>query len=562
MADGVIKQFLVGLGFTIDPKSEKKFNEGIDFATAKAVALGEAMYDAAKQVTDAVVSMAQDMDQLYWKTQRLNSSAADIKAYGYAMSQLGSSTQGAQAMLEGLAEFAKSSPGAQGFLRRLGVSPEDMGDAVAMARDLERTFQSMPYFRAKAFASVLGIDPIQLQAMMRDQGQFEDQYKQFAQNLGIDLDEVAGKANEFSTRLREMKAEAGLAFDVALYKGLEWLLPKLEALSRWVQDIVSGKKLSGVGGEFQKLIGNIRDLLNALGELAGTPYMQNFAQKMESAVNHMIKSLTGLVKLITDVLNGNWSAAWNDVKSIGSNVSGILDNLTDGVVGYGSDKYRRNGTDPVGDPNNLTPDWMRGGANDNGRRGYTPGGQTADSNTPKSRQAERLLMASGFSAPAAKGIASVLWAESGLNERRWNESGSGAFGLAQWLTKSRVAEFARKFGHSIYQSTFAEQIQFVAHEMNTTHKAVGDRIKGMRDAMQIAAVVIDQFEAPGPGARGDLRRAGQYLGVSGAGRNVAINQKTDIHVHGAGAHDVANDIAGHQDSVNQRLVSNASVYAF
>jgi len=564
MADNVIKEFLVGLGFKVDPKSEKKFNEGLEFATAKAVALGEAMYDVAKQVTAAVVSMAQDMDQLYWKTQRLNSSAADIKSFGYAMSQLGGSTQGAQAMLENLAEFAKSSPGAQGFLRRLGVSPEDMGDAVAMARDLERTFQSMPYFRAKAFASVLGIDLIQLQAMLRDQGQFEDQYKQFAQNLGIDLDAVAGKANEFSTRLREMKAEAGLAFDVALYKGMEWLLPKLEALSRWVQDIVSGKKLSGVGGEFQKIVKDVMSLLDALGQLAATPYMQNFADKMLSALGHVIKGLTGLVKLVTDVLNGNWAAAWSDAKNVAYEASGALDNTADALVGYGSDRYRRNGTDPIGDPNNLTPDWMRGGANDNGGRGYVPGGQTADSNTPRSRRAEQLLMASGFSAPAAKGIAAALWAESGLNERRWNGEGSGAYGLAQWLTKSRVAEFARKFGHSIYQSTFAEQIQFVAHELRTTHSAVGDRIKRMRDAMQVAAVVIDQFEAPGPaGARGDLRRAGQYLGVSGAGRGgLAINQKTDIHVHGAGAHDVANDIAGHQDSVNQRLVSNASVYAF
>ena len=331
-----------------------------------------------------------------------------------------------------------------------------------------------------------------------------------------------------------------------------------------MQDIVSGKKLSGVGGEFQKLVKEVMALLDALGQLAGTPYMQNFADKMLSALGHVIQGLTGLVKLVTDVLNGNWAAAWADAKNIGYAASGVLDDTADALVGYGSDRYRRNGTDPVGDPNNLTPDWMRGGANDNGGRGYVPGGRTADSNTPKAQQAERLLMASGFSATAAKGITAVLWAESGLNERRWNGEGSGAYGLAQWLTKSRVAEFARKFGHSIHQSTFAEQIQFVAHELRTTHAAVGDRIKGMRDAMQIAAVVIDQFEAPGPaGARGDLRRAGQYLGVSGAGRSgVAINQKTDIHVHGAGAHDVANDVAGHQDSVNDRLVSNASVFAY
>lgn len=562
MADNVIKEFLVGLGFKVDNQSQKKFEEGLDFANAKAVAFGMAMYDVAKQVAAAIVSMAQDFDTLYWKTQRLNSSAADIRSFGYAMSQLGGSAQGAQAMLENLAEFAKSSPGAQGFLRRLGVSPEDMGDAVAMARDLERTFQSMPYFRAKAFASVLGIDPIQLQAMLRDQGQFEDQYKEFARKLGIDLDEVAGKANEFSARLREMKAEAGLAFDVALFKGLEWLLPKLEALSRWVQDIVSGKKLSGVGGDFQKLAKEVMALLDALGELAATPYMMNFADKVRSSVHHVMQGLTGLVKLITDVINGNWAAAWADVKTIVYAASGVLDNTADALVGYGSDKYKR---DAVGNPNNLLPPEMRGagGANDNSAGRIQPGGQTADSNTPKSRQAEALLMKYGFSATAAKGITAVLWAESGLNEHRWNDAGSGAYGLAQWLTKSRIAEFARKFGHSIYRSSFEEQIAFIAHEMRTTHKAVGDRIRTMTDPLRIAGHVIDQFEAPGAaGARNDMRRAAQYLGVSGVGRGVEINQATNIHVHGADARSVANDIARHQDSVNQRLVTNANRFAY
>lgn len=556
MAGDVIKEFLVGLGFKVDDKSQKKFSEGLEFATAKAVALGEAMYDVAKQVAEAVVSMAQDMDQLYWQTQRLNSSATDIKAFGYAMSQLGGSAQGAQAMLENLAEFAKSSPGAQGFLRRLGVAPEDMGDAVAMARDLEKTFQSMPYYRAKAFGSVLGIDPIQLQAMLRDQGQFEDQYKQFAQNLGLDLDEVAGKANEFATRLREMKAEAGLAFDVALYKGLEWLLPKLEALSRWVQDIVSGKKLAGVGGQFQQIVKDVMALLDALGQLAGTPYMQNFADKMLTALDHVIKGLTSVIKLVTDVLNGNWAAAWKDAQSIAWQTSDVLTGVADAVFGRGRDRYTQGGS---GGSNNAANDNAGGG----GVVGRATGGNTADSNTPKSRQAETILMASGFSAPVAKGITAVLWAESGLNEHQWNNEGSGAYGLAQWLTKSRVNAFAKKFGHSIYNSTFAEQIQFVAHELRTTHAAVGARIRNMKDAMQVAALVIDQFEAPGAaGARGDRRRAGQYLGVSGVGRNVAINQKTDIHVNGAGAHDVAKDIARHQDSVNQRLVGNASVFAY
>lgn len=555
MSDTVIKEFLVSLGFKTDAASQQKFNDGLDFAQAKAVALGEAMYDLAKQVGEAMVSMVEDFDKLYWQTERLNSSATDIKAFGYAMSQLGGSAEGAGAMLERLAEFAKSSPGAQGFLRRLGVSPEDMGNAVAMAKDLEKTFQSMPYYRAKVFGQVLGIDPIQLQAMIRDQGQFEDQYSDMAKRLGIDLDEVTGKTNEFATRLREMKMEAGLAFDVALYKGLDWLLPKLEAVSRWIEEITSGKKLSGIGGQLQLLVKDIMALLNALGELASSSYMENFRTKFLNAIDNVINALTNVIKLINDVLSGNWRAAWQDAKNIGSGVAGAITNGVEGVLGlddnwnYVGNKPRKNGGG-------------RGGAaNDDYYSG--PGGATADSGTSKAKRAEDYFKRIGFSGAAAKGITAALWSESGLNEHRYNEAGSGAYGLGQWLTKSRVRAFEAMFHRSIYGSTFEQQLAFVAHELRQDHSSLHRRIKGSGSAMDVAAMFIDEFERPGAaGARGDKRRAAHYLGMSARGSGGSINQQTNIHVHGHDSKQIANDVAGHQDAVNQRLATNATTYAY
>lgn len=558
MGDNVIREFLVGLGFKVDDKSQKKFNEGLEFANAKAVAFGMAMYDVAKIVAESVVKMASDFDQLYWRSQRLGSSATEIKAFSYAMTQLGGSSQGAANAMESIAEFVKSSPGNVDFLLQWGVSPEHIGNAKKSLQDLGETFKKLDYWTAKSIAGAIGIDPLTLQAMLKDTGEFEKWYAEMAERIGklfgVNLDDASGAAKEFATNLRMLKAEAELAFNLALYKVLDWLLPRLEALAKWVEDILSGKKLSGVGGEFQKIAKDVMLLLDALGELAGTPYMQNFADKMLSALDHVIKGLTGLVKLINDVVNGNWAAAWNDVKGIVWQGSGVLDDVTDAVVGYGQDKYNR---DPVGDPNNLIPDWMHGGANDN-EVGGSGGGRRGGGGTTKAQQAEALLMKYGFPAPAAKGLVAVLHAESGLNEHRWNEAGSGAYGLAQWLTKSRVAEFARKFGHSIYGSSFEEQIAFVAHELRTTYKGVGDRIRNMTDPLRVSGYVIDHFEAPGPeGALGDMRRVRQFLGVTGSGRSATVNQTNNYSI--ASNHDpkaIANEIAATQHDINQRLVAN------
>lgn len=540
MADSVIKSFLVGLGFKIDDNSQQKFDAAITGATAKGVALGEAMYETAKQVGEAIISMARDFDQLYWQTERLNSSAGDIKAFGYAMSQLGGSAQGAQAMLENLAEFAKSSPGAQGFLRRLGVAPEDMGNAVAMAKDLEKTFSAMPYYRAKVFGQVLGIDPIQLQAMLRDQGQYEDQYKQFAQKLGIDLDDVSGKANDFTTKLREMKAEAGLAFDVALYKGLEWLLPKLEAVSRWVQDILSGKKLSGVGGEFQKIVTDVMALLHALGELAGTPYMQNFADKMLSALDHVIRGFTSLIKLVTDVLNGNWRAAYADAKSIVWQGSGMLDNIADAVMGRGSDRYRQtNAFDGASNDNQRSgPGGYFGGASAGGGGGGR-GGSRADRNNNPGNITDGSFARSQPGYAGSDGRFAIFASP---------EAGRAAQEklLSNYIVRGRntIASIIAKYAPASENNVAA----YVGHIERLL--GIGRNVRlNLGDVHRLAGAMA-------------IHEGYHGLGVSRGRGGVAIHQKTDIHVHGHDSKQIAHDVAGHQVAVNERLTSNAATYAY
>lgn len=553
MASDVIKEFLVGLGFKIDQSKYDKFQTTLDGATAKAVAFGEAMYEVAEKVAQAVADVIPQLDSLYWQSQRLGSSAGDIKAFGYAFTQLGGSAQGAQATLEGLAEFAKSSPGAGRFLERLGVSPKDFGDATATAHDLANAFRQMPYFRAKAYASVLGIDPLSLQALMRDQGQYEAQYKRFARNLGINLDEAAGKSNEFMTRLREMKAEFGLMFDFATLKVLDWILPKLEALARWVTDMSSGKKLEGISGHLQDILNDVGDLLKALERLAASPAIQRFGDELAQAIDHALKSLVHLVRLVTDVLNGDWKAARADAGATVSDAGAAV-----GAVGTG-----------IGD--------LAAGAAGAFKKNVPENAQTA----------VRFFRSQGMTDVQARGTTAMLFSESHLDPNSVNPT-SGARGLGQWLG-DRAKQFRALFHHGLEQSTFMEQLQFVVYELKHGERAAWNRMKDGVSAFGVANEGIHSYERPGfVGELGDAARAAALLssdifdtklgnakanaaalgggasaklGTDGA-KSLTINQKTDIHVHGNDNKQLAQDVTDQQDSVNQRLIANTGVFAF
>lgn len=511
MADNIIKEFLVGLGFKID--GQEAFTASLDLAQAKAVALGEAMYDTAKAVAEAITNMASGFDSLYWQTQRLGSSAGDIKAYGYAISQLGGSATGAQSALENIAEFMKSYPGAGGWLTGLGVNSKDIGNAEAVARDLAAVFKRMPYYQAKQYANVLGIDPLQLQAMGRDTGKFEQQYKDFAKNIGIDLDDVAGKSNSFMTQLREMKAEAGLLFDYAMFKGLEQALPLLKQFAAWVKDMASGKQLSGIAGQFQGLVKDIGDLITALGKLAHTSYMGEFGSMMVRALDDVIKFAGHFVNMITAILNRDWAAAKREMNA-------PIDDLKDHP-------------DASAAASSSSPTPSAPGGPNTSPSGSAPRNNPGNLRVPGQHAFQQFTsMQAG-----AQAMASQLQR---YGKRGWDS------------LNSIISHYAPAKDHN----NTAAYIAYVAKRLGVNsgaHLNLNDQ--GTLSNLMSAMIHVEQGR--------DLYSPAQLKTILGtrAGGGVSIAQSTTIHVHGGDRH-VANDIAAQQDGVNQRLVANASVFAY
>lgn len=117
----------------------------------------------------------------------------------------------------------------------------------------------------------------------------------------------------------------------------------------------------------------------------------------------------------------------------------------------------------------------------------------------------------GWSDSAAQGIAAGIFAESGSKHDRFNEGGSGAYGLAQWLTKSRLTDFKNTYGHDIYHSTRAEQLAFIDKELRSTESFAGSQIGNAQTAYEALQAFIHHYERPGAGTHGDLKRGKRYL---------------------------------------------------
>ncbi|EMX2755080.1 transglycosylase SLT domain-containing protein [Citrobacter freundii] len=212
-----IKDFLVSLGFDIDQAGANKFEAVLKGVTANVLKVGAVVEGAALSIVGFTTQIANGLDKVYWASQRTGASVQGIKALGYAASQTGASAESAMSSLEGLAGFMRSNPGAEGFLNRLGVQTRDasgkMRDTADIFTGVGQKLNNMPYYRAKQYAQMLGIDENTLMAMRRGMGQLSSEYALTAKRIGFNAESAAKQSNIFMTSMRNLTMTLGQAKD-------------------------------------------------------------------------------------------------------------------------------------------------------------------------------------------------------------------------------------------------------------------------------------------------------------------------------------------------------------
>ncbi|MDE1905300.1 MAG: hypothetical protein KGH75_02460 [Rhodospirillales bacterium] len=237
----VLQEFLVSLGFKI--QGQQDFERRVDGTTVVVEKLGLAAMAAAAAVSTAFIKISDQLEQLYFASQRTGASVENIKAFSYAVTQMGGSAQGARDAIEGLARFMRNSPGGEGLMHSIGVQTREsngaLRDTETILDDLGKTFRGMPYYRANAYAGLLGIDEKTLQAMIRGIGDYSQRYRDLLSAVGLNTEEAARASNQFWTGLREI----GSIMEVLAMKTVGRLEDAMLDLVGWFQGLDANGKL-------------------------------------------------------------------------------------------------------------------------------------------------------------------------------------------------------------------------------------------------------------------------------------------------------------------------------
>jgi len=274
MADaGILKEFLVSLGWSVDRTGQRQFEEAV--AGAQKAALGLA--GVLTGIVASVAKVAQSYEQLYYASQRAQSSATGMQSFAYAVSQVGGNAQAARASLQSMGNFLRSTPGGESFIQHIGVQTRNangqLRDTADVMQDLAKQFRSEPYYRARAQAGVLGIDENTLQAMERGLGQFSDEYRDVYRRAGISQEQASKSSATFMQQLRSLglvfqvlrdkvaiSLERGIGGDIVRFRAL--ILDNFDRISTTIE--AASRFVLALGAALMQLFGRGAEILAGL----------------------------------------------------------------------------------------------------------------------------------------------------------------------------------------------------------------------------------------------------------------------------------------------------------
>lgn len=576
----VIREFLYSIGFFVDANGVAKFKTALEKADKQVANSNKGLGALVKELSGfkgtllavaesagviafgaAIEGIATRLDDLYWKSKLLRSSAADIQAFKYSLSQVGGSQAGAEAALAGFSDALSASPGTESILHQLGIQTRDanfqLRDTATMLGEVGQKLKAMSggvggprEYVARQFAQMLGIpDRATLEALMRDQSRFSDNHKKFAKAIGLDLDKATESANRFKTAEREMFDD----LDMLVMKGggdfLDWL------------DKVGAKH----SGELGKLADDADRLAHSLKALFGDIDLSDGFDKSLSFVvgfiDAILQEIQHLAQAMADLKRGDFAGAGREALAgirqspLGQIVAGSVEHYTNAPKAApgrapGPAAARPGGSGPAASPRPVAPP--------------TKGA------TSRYEQLRGMLEAAGIHGAAAAGIAAGMMAEShGKNDAvprdKHGRLISSAYGLAQWMADKR-AMFTAFMGRSLTGASDADQIKFLVHQLTAgSETAAGKAIMGAKTPQAALEAFIRQFERPNPkgggdsAALGDIARGRAFLAsgaLTGSG-GIYMSQQTTITVHGgADAGATGKAVASAQSRVNGDMVRN------
>lgn len=582
MADNtdIIREWLIGLGFSIDAASERRFKDFIGGATKNVEGLGKTLeimggvVAAAVGVTVAgVEEIADSFEKLYYSSQRTGDSVENLNALRFAAGQIGLTADQASAAIERFSTTLQTQPGLKAFLAGMGVggknATEIFNSFIAKMREI---YVSSPFGPGivESIGQKFGLDYQSLLMYMKGLDKLkaaEDRQRDALRDLGVDADQVARQSVDLNNAWRDLwqtsknLTTAALAPLIPmLTDAVEWMERAEKASADWARSNLTlsaaGNVLEKIFGprdswdtEFKALITNLEKIGDWYGKwmsLGKDNEPKDFGQRALLVMRDRLHEILDTLVVITDLLTGQFRKAWDDIGKIGQDVNNM-------------------GADVLGKPHDGAPA-APGAPAPPAAAGGAPAARAAGPGVnSRAAQVLRYFVGQGYSRNAALGIIGNLFKESSLRENVWDPTHTW-YGIAQW-DKNRRADFAKQFGHGIEGSSFEEQLAFIQWEMTHGSRSrfgwLYKQFGGLGGAAGAGGIFSRGFEAP---ANGDFeaRLRGKYaeqfgatLGADAGKGGNTVTQHNEVNIHGVPKpEDVAYHVKGALNRANGDLQRN------
>lgn len=569
----VIKEFLVGLGFKVDEKGLKTFTGTIDGATTAVTRLVTTLAGASLTVAAGVATFANNLENLYFASQRVGASAASLKAADYAARDLGASANEVRGSLEGMARALRQNPGNEPFLQSLGVKTRDangqLRDTADLLNDLGKVLSKKDYFVAIRYAEHFGIDENTLRAIMS--GEFgrklDENRKRFA---GAGLDKATRDAHQFMNELRDVGMQFESMSILVQAELMHRLGPELERFSAWFEknSPLIAKRIVDVTEKLIQLAQDSEPYLKSIYEFFVDLDEATDGWSTKIIVLLGLMKALGLTSTVTGILK--LAAAFFRLgtgitgASAAAGAAGAISTL---AVGLGAAVYSSSLNE--GEDEEVARIRRERGLPEHEQ-------QTADQAAKESATANawRILRgvdkdkstfamdffkAQGWTDAQSAGLVANLAAESNLDPTAkgdWGLTGPQARGIGQWHPDRQQA-FKKWAGFPIWddRADFMKQLEFVQHELTDgAEDKAGRLLRATQNASDAGAVVSRYYERPGKDEAiraAEAAKRGQMA--------VQLHQTTNINVSGGSdPNSTAQAVAGVQGRVNEELVRSTS----
>ena len=274
--DGVLREFLVSLGFSVEESSFKKFNLAVESVTKGVMQAGLAVAATAAGIVAGVKIISSQMENLYYASQRTGATVGNLMALRYAAGQIGLTADQAQSSLEGFARTLRLNPGSDSLLASLGVTGNDPTEKFVSF--IEKMKGMQPYVAA-AYAGLFGIDPDTLLMLENGLPKLEEEQKKYAERLrawGITPGQAAAAGVDFNNSIRSITADFDLLWIKIESKLVPVMTPLINQFERWAQnhagdvaqaiaDAVSHLATWIQSVDWKKVGGDIDHVVTALG---------------------------------------------------------------------------------------------------------------------------------------------------------------------------------------------------------------------------------------------------------------------------------------------------------